>query len=44
MGLGVWKTEAFVANYRDLIDFRPGAVPNWSIFPPCVRAGWRFFS
>ena len=25
---GVWKTEAFATNYRDLIDFRPGAVPK----------------
>ncbi|HET7086711.1 MAG TPA: TonB-dependent receptor [Rhizomicrobium sp.] len=26
--LGVWKTEAFATNYRDLIDFKPGAVPK----------------
>jgi len=25
---GVWKAEAFATNYRDLIDFRPGAVPK----------------
>ena len=25
---GVWKAEAFSTNYRDLIDFRPGAVPK----------------
>lgn len=25
---GVWKVEAFATNYRDLIDFRPGAVPK----------------
>jgi len=25
---GVWKAEAFATNYRDLIDFRPGAVPR----------------
>jgi len=25
---GQWKTEAFATNYRDLIDFRPGAVPK----------------
>jgi len=27
-GFGVWKTQAFATNYRDLIDFRPGAVPK----------------
>jgi outer membrane cobalamin receptor len=26
--IGVWKVEAFATNYRDLIDFRPGAVPK----------------
>ena len=26
--LGRWKAEAFATNYRDLIDFRPGAVPK----------------
>jgi outer membrane cobalamin receptor len=26
--LGVWKVEGFATNYRDLIDFRPGAVPK----------------
>ena len=26
--LGRWKTEAFATNYRNLIDFRPGAVPK----------------
>jgi len=25
---GVWKVEGFATNYRDLIDFRPGAVPK----------------
>jgi outer membrane cobalamin receptor len=25
---GLWKMEAFATNYRDLIDFRPGAVPK----------------
>ncbi len=25
---GLWKLEAFATNYRDLIDFRPGAVPK----------------
>jgi len=25
---GVWKAEAFATNYRDLIDFRPGAIPK----------------
>ena len=25
---GRWKTEAYATNYRDLIDFRPGAVPK----------------
>jgi outer membrane receptor protein involved in Fe transport len=25
---GTWKAEAFATNYRDLIDFRPGAVPK----------------
>jgi len=25
---GRWKTEAYATNYRDLIDFRPGAVPR----------------
>lgn len=26
--LGRWKVEGFATNYRDLIDFRPGAVPK----------------
>ena len=26
--LGRWKVEAYATNYRDLIDFRPGAVPK----------------
>jgi vitamin B12 transporter len=26
--LGHWKVEAYATNYRDLIDFRPGAVPK----------------
>jgi vitamin B12 transporter len=26
--LGRWKVEAYATNYRDLIDFRPGAVPR----------------
>ena len=26
--LGTWKLEGFATNYRDLIDFRPGAVPK----------------
>jgi outer membrane receptor protein involved in Fe transport len=25
---GQWKVEAYATNYRDLIDFRPGAVPK----------------
>ncbi len=25
---GRWKVEAYATNYRDLIDFRPGAVPK----------------
>jgi len=25
---GVWKVEGFATNYRDLIDFRPGAIPK----------------
>jgi outer membrane cobalamin receptor len=25
---GSWKVEAYATNYRDLIDFRPGAVPR----------------
>ena len=25
---GQWKVEGFATNYRDLIDFRPGAVPK----------------
>jgi outer membrane cobalamin receptor len=25
---GQWKLEGFATNYRDLIDFRPGAVPK----------------
>ena len=25
---GRWKMEAYATNYRDLIDFRPGAVPK----------------
>ena len=25
---GRWKTEAYATDYRDLIDFRPGAVPR----------------
>ncbi len=25
---GVWKAGGFATNYRDLIDFRPGAVPK----------------
>jgi vitamin B12 transporter len=25
---GRWKVEAYATNYRDLIDFRPGAVPR----------------
>jgi vitamin B12 transporter len=27
-GLGSWKLEGFATNYRDLIDFSPGAVPK----------------
>src|SRR4051812_3321631 len=26
--MGHWKMEAYATNYRDLIDFRPGAVPK----------------
>jgi vitamin B12 transporter len=26
--LGRWNVEAYATNYRDLIDFRPGAVPK----------------
>jgi vitamin B12 transporter len=26
--LGVWKLDGFATNYRDLIDFQPGAVPK----------------
>ncbi len=26
--MGHWKVEAYATNYRDLIDFRPGAVPK----------------
>jgi vitamin B12 transporter len=26
--LGHWKVQAYATNYRDLIDFRPGAVPK----------------
>jgi outer membrane cobalamin receptor len=26
--LGSWKLEAYATNYRDLIDFQPGAVPK----------------
>ncbi|HSS13925.1 MAG TPA: TonB-dependent receptor, partial [Rhizomicrobium sp.] len=26
--IGRWKVEAYATNYRDLIDFRPGAVPK----------------
>jgi outer membrane cobalamin receptor len=26
--IGSWKVEGFATNYRDLIDFRPGAVPK----------------
>jgi vitamin B12 transporter len=26
--MGRWKVEAYATNYRDLIDFRPGAVPK----------------
>ncbi|HTC83002.1 MAG TPA: TonB-dependent receptor [Rhizomicrobium sp.] len=25
---GVWKAQVFATNYRDLIDFRPGAAPK----------------
>jgi vitamin B12 transporter len=25
---GRWKVEAYATNYRDLIDFRPGAIPK----------------
>jgi vitamin B12 transporter len=25
---GLWKLEGFATNYRDLIDFRPGAIPK----------------
>ena len=27
-GSGRWKVQAYATNYRDLIDFRPGAVPK----------------
>ena len=26
--MGVWKLEGFTTDYRDLIDFQPGAVPK----------------